>query len=236
LLSVISRLFGRGGDDLEEVDPSALEQMADEELMLRFSQGDHAAFALLLDRHEGKLFRYIYRFVHERPLAEDLTQEVFLRVCKAAPRYKKKAKFTTWLFTIARNLCIDKKRRRSKRTEISMDSPRDGGGGANDDDRALMDLMPETSSTMASSKAVRAEFLEQLEAALGELPDEQREVFTLRQFGGLKYREIAEVVGVSKNTVKSRMRYALQTLRGHLAAYRDFSFDADEAADARHMR
>lgn len=199
--------------------------------MLKFGSGNHEAFVILLERHEKPVFRFVLRFVSNRTLAEDLTQEVFLKVCKAADRYSKKAKFTTWLYTIARNLCIDTLRRSGKRTELSLDTPIGSDDG---DGRTFLDALPDASGDMASSQIMRKEFRDTLEKALAALPDEQREVFVLRQMSGLKFREIADVVGVSENTIKSRMRYALETLRGHLADYKGFSFDADESADAHH--
>lgn len=235
LLSVIGRLFGGGrrGRESAAQAASSLEALPDEELMLRFGRGEHAAFEVLLKRHEGPLFRFVMRFVGSRPLAEDLVQETFVRVCKSAASYTTRARFTTWLYTIARNLCIDHLRRSRGRSEVSLDrNPTED----TDDDRSLIHRLADGEAPLASSELVREEFRKKLQDALDALPEEQREVFTLRQFGGLKFREIADVVGISENTVKSRMRYALETLRGHLEAYRDFSFDAEEAADAQHLR
>src|SRR5690606_36994459 len=200
--------------------------------MLKFGEGNHAACEIPLKRHERAIFRFVRRFVHNPAIADDLVQEVFLRVCKVADRYSTKAKFTTWLYTIARNLCIDHLRRNKGKTEI----PLDGHGRDEDDGRSPIDVLPETHQHSASSEALRKEFLQKLDRALGELPEDQREVFVLREVSGLKFREIADIVGVSENTVKSRMRYALEQLRGHMAEWRDFSFDADDSADAQHMR
>lgn len=236
LLSVISRLFGgkskSSGDAAGDGDEAPLEELADETLMLKFGEGNHAAFEILLHRHERPVFRFVRRFVGIPSLAEDITQEVFLRVCKVADRYSKKAKFTTWLYTIARNLCIDHLRKGKGKTHI----PIDGHGKEDDAGHAPIDFLPDTKHHSASSETLRKEFLEALDKALEALPDEQREVFIMREVSGLKFREIAEVVGVSEGTIKSRMRYALQQLRGHMAKWRDFSFDADDSADAQHMR
>jgi len=225
-LSVLGRFFGRSQGEPEV----PLTELADEDLMLEFGKGNPAAFEILLKRHQAPVFRYILRFISNRAQAEELSQEVFLRVCKVAGRYSKKAKFTTWLYTIARNLCIDHKRRTVNRVELSLERT------GEEDDRSLADRLPDTNRIMASSELVRDEFRRKLEEALATLPDEQREVFTMREFSGLKFREIADVLEVSENTVKSRMRYALETLRGHLAAYSDFSFDADDSSEAQHMR
>lgn len=230
LLSVIGRLLGRRG---ASGDATPLEAQPDEELMLSFGRGEHAAFEELLRRHEGPLFRFVLRFVSSRSLAEDLVQETFLRVCKSAGKYTTRAKFTTWLYTIARNLCIDHLRRSRGKTEVSIDR---NANDPDDEERSLIHRLADGEAPLASSEVVREEFRQKLQEALDALPEEQKEVFTMRQFGGLKFREIGDIVGISENTVKSRMRYALEALRGHLAAYRDFSFDADEAADAQHLR
>ena len=205
------------------------EKLPDEELMMRYAAGEVAAFEELLNRHEKAVFNFIARFLGDRTAAEDLVQEVFLRVIRTAGSYKKKAKFRTWLFTITRNLCIDATRRRGRRSEVSLNrsmSSDDDDGGT-----SFLDRVPDKDDPGGASKSIRAEFRARLQSALTELPDEQREVFTMREFGGLKFREIAEALSISENTVKSRMRYALQTLRGHLAEYRDFSFDREEALE-----
>jgi RNA polymerase sigma-70 factor (ECF subfamily) len=93
---------------------------------------------------------------------------------------------------------------------------------------SFLDQLPDATSSDGAGQTLRAEFRTRLQAALDELPQEQREVFVMREFGGLKFREIAVAMSVSENTVKSRMRYALEALRGHLADYREHSFDRDE--------
>ena len=204
-------------------------KLPDEELMFRYAAGDVAAFEEILNRHEKAVFNFIARFVGDRTVAEDLVQEVFLRVIKTAGKYKKKAKFRTWLFTIARNICIDTARRRVRRPEVSLDRPL--GGEGEDEGNTFLDRLADDGTPGAASQSIRGEFRQRLQTALGELPVEQREVFVMREFGGLKFREIAATLEVSENTVKSRMRYALETLRGHLADYRDFSFEREEALE-----
>lgn len=197
--------------------------------MSRYAAGDVAAFEELLRRHERAVFNFIARFLGDRTVAEDLVQEVFMRVIRTAGRYKRKAKFTTWLFTIARNICIDRSRHQSRRSEVSLN--RSLAANGEDDGASFLDRVPDDNSPDGAGQSIRAEFRARLQAALDELPDEQREVFVMREFGGLKFREIADAIDVSENTVKSRMRYALETLRGHLADYRDYSFDVEEAVE-----
>ncbi|MCA9563572.1 MAG: RNA polymerase sigma factor [Myxococcales bacterium] len=196
--------------------------------MVLYTEGNTAAFEEILRRHENAVLNFVARFLGQRDVAEDVVQEVFIRVIKTADRYEKKAKFRTWLFTIARNLCIDRKRKQRRQPHVSLNQTL-----SSDDEQGetFLDRLVDDDTPDASSKSVRTEFRAKLQEALSELPDEQREVFTMREFSGMKFREIADVLGVSENTVKSRMRYALQTLRGHLADYRDFSFDREGARE-----
>lgn len=225
LFAIAKNLLGKASsslDDAEEVE--SLEDMSDEDLMRVYAGGDPAAFELLLKRHERGIFNFILRSCGRRDLAEELLQETFMRVIKSASRYKETAKFTTWVYTIARNLCIDRARKKSGKHEYSLDKPlgSDDEAGATFLDRVVDDA----SSTSTSSD--RAHFRERVGVALDELPDEQREVFLMRQVSGLKFREISEVLDVPVPTVKSRMRYALKHLRGRLAMYEGYSFDAED--------
>ncbi|MFN3197320.1 MAG: RNA polymerase sigma factor [Bradymonadia bacterium] len=188
----------------------------DEDLMERFrDQGDTAAFEELLRRHERPVFNFIRRMVRDDELANDLLQETFLRVVKSAKVYSRKAKFTTWLYTIARNQSIDSLRKAKHRRTVSLDAPVKGG---EEGDRTLMERIPGKSED-AHTRLDAREMTERIQTAVNQLSDEQREVFMMRQFQGLPFKEIASVVGVSENTIKSRMRYALENLRLALADY-----------------
>jgi RNA polymerase sigma-70 factor (ECF subfamily) len=177
----------------------------DERLMLRFQAGDVRAFEALVRRHRSPVFSFLVRLTGDRGRAEDLCQEVFLRVVKAAARWEERATFRSWLFTLARNLSVDEARRAAFRRA----EPLDAASGA--PDAAAASPGPERG---AASALLRPK----LEAALAALPHEQREVFLLREHAGLRFAEIAEVTGTPENTVKSRMRYALEGLREKLAA------------------
>ncbi len=181
----------------------------DEQLMLRFQGGEAGAFELLLRRHRGPAFSFLCRLTGDRPRAEDLLQETWLRVVAAAPRWEPRARFRTWLYTVARNLAADEARRRSLRRTDPLDAP--GPGGASPAD-AMADGGP------GPDRAADGALLRpRLEAALAALPEEQREVFLLREYAGVPFAEIAEITGVPAPTVKSRMRYALEGLRRALA-------------------
>ena len=191
--------------------------------MQRYQDGDARAFEILLTRHERKIYNYCYRFVRNRELANDLAQETFLRVVKSARRYSPKAKFTTWLYTIARNQSIDALRRAKHRRHPSLDQPY----GGDPDGRVLGEKVAGHSPEgygRTDAKQIRA----RVEAAIGELSDEQREVFVMREFQRMPFKEIADIVGVPEGTIKSRMRYALENLRLALA---DYAADLPGAAD-----
>ena len=190
----------------------------DEDLMVQYQQGEVRAFEVLLGRHRKPVFNFILRYVGDRETAEDLLQETFMRVIKGADAYKRQAKFTTWLYTIARNLCVDQTRRRKHRKHASLDAPM----AASEDSGTLMDVIP--GSEMASDrKSVNKELHETMQRAIGSLSEEQREVFLMREFLDMPFKQIADVVGVPENTVKSRMRYALEKLRLELDEYKDLA-------------
>jgi len=177
---------------------------SDERLMLRFQAGDVRAFEELVRRHRTPLFSFLLRLTGDRGRAEDLCQETFLRVVRAAERWEPRALFRTWLYAVARNQAFDDARRQAFRRTEALDDPA----------RA-----PAASDDPAPDRAADAALVRpKLEAALAALPAEQREVFLLREHAGLRFHEIAEVTGVPENTVKSRMRYALEALRAKLEA------------------
>ena len=191
----------------------------DEALMERYRAGDVRAFEVLLTRHRRPVYNFLLRSVLDPAQAEDLLQETFLRVIKGSEDYERQAKFTTWLYTIARNLCVDASRRAKHRRAQSLDVPigDDDAGG-----RTLLDVTPDSRATV--DRAVIGKQLgERIQTAVDALVEEQREVFLMREVLDLSFKEIAEVVGCPENTVKSRMRYALEKLRDALEEYRDLA-------------
>ncbi len=187
--------------------------------MLRYQKGDVRAFELLLGRHRRPVFNFILRYVGDRAQAEDLLQDVFLRVIKSVASYERQAKFTTWLYTIARNLCVDAARRGKHRKAASLDAPVNHG---DEEGAALIDFVAGEGAG-ADRQAIGRELQVRMRAAIEALPDEQREIFLLREVNDLQFNEIAQIVGVPENTVKSRMRYALEKLREALEEYRDLA-------------
>jgi RNA polymerase sigma-70 factor (ECF subfamily) len=191
---------------------------SDEALMARYQKGDVRAFEVLLSRHRKPVYNFIYRFVGTREQAEDLLQETFLRVIKGADSYQREAKFTTWLYTIARNQCVDLSRRMKLRRMSSLDQP----STAEDDGATLMDVVAD-GGAQVDRQAEGGELQMRLKAAVEQLSEEQREVFLMREVLQMQFKEIADVTGVPENTVKSRMRYALEKLRDLLEDYRELA-------------
>ena len=187
------------------------QERTDEELLAAYQQGDPEAFEDLLRRHRAPLFTFLLRMLGDRERAEDLAQETFLRIVKGAQAWERRARFQTWLFTIARHLCVDQSRRDRFRRADSLDAQGPDG------ESAMVDSIP--GSEIDPARAAESRRLRPvLQQALLSLPVDQREVFILREQGGIPFREIAEMVGANENTVKSRMRYALEGLRKALAS------------------
>ena len=177
---------------------------SDERLMLRFQHGDVRAFEVLVRRHRTPVYSFLARLTGDRARAEDLCQETFLKAVRASADWAPRARFQTWLYAIARNRAIDEARRQAFRRAERLE---DAAGAA-----------PSADDPPPDRAAEGALLRPKLEAALAALPEEQREVFLLREYAGLRFPEIAQVTGVPENTVKSRMRYALEALRARLSA------------------
>lgn len=205
-----------------------LDDERDERLMARFQAGDARAFEVLVRRHRTPVFSFLLRLAGDRARAEDLCQEVFLRVVKAAEGWEDRARFTTWLFTLARNLATDEARRQAFRRAEPLDAPGLRGGDGDGPARE-----PAAAGDLPPDRAAGAALLRpKLEAALAALPPEQREVFLLREHAGLRFAEIAAATGTPENTVKSRMRYALEGLRAALEAMGVTAEDAEPGPGA----
>lgn len=196
--------------------------------MAAYQRGEVAAFEALLARHEQPLWNFLRRQTHDAATAEDLLQEIFTRVIKNAGRWTPDAKFSTWLYTIARNLCIDHARRQSHRRAVSLDGKGSHGAPSRDSDpeRPLYDALAGREPG-GEHRALNSELGAQLDCAITALPQAQREVFLMREILGMPFVEIAQAVGASEPTVKSRMRYALQALRAALTKVYDGGIEAE---------
>ena len=181
--------------------------------MLAFKSGDARAFSTLVQRHRGPVYNFILRYVGQRQRAEDVLQETWLKVVRNSSEWEPRARFTTWVYTIARNLCVDSARKESFRKADSLDAP---ASHDETDGRSKGDLVADESAQHPDRAAHNVRLRPMIEKALESLPTEQREVFLLREYQGIGFKEIAEVTGVNENTVTSRMRYALEGLRKRL--------------------
>jgi RNA polymerase sigma-70 factor (ECF subfamily) len=197
-------------------------EATDEALMIRFQSGDRSAFALLVRRHQTPLFNFALRHLRSGPTAEEVVQDAFVRVVQNAAEFKHEARFSTWLYTIARNLCIDQMRKRALRRHPSLDEPKRAGERDQSDGPTLGEQTADSRANVERS-AVSVEIRERVLAAVDELPDDQREVFLMREVSNLPFKEIAEIVGVPENTVKSRMRYALERLQTALSEFEEYA-------------
>lgn len=171
--------------------------------MLAYAAGDIAAFEILYARHRGSLYRFIARGVSPRATVDECFQETWARVVKARARYRPDAKFSTWLYQIAQRLLIDQYRRH--RPQISID-----------DEHAPL-YVPTDTERQPESEVSRFQASRQLQQALADLPDEQRIVLQLRLEQELTLEAIGEITGVGRETVKSRLRYAMDKLRKSLS-------------------
>lgn len=169
----------------------------DSALMLRYRDGDVAAFEVLYRRHNDAVFRYLLRLCRHRDTAEDIFQDVWGKIVKARDSYRPTAKFTTFLYRVAHNCFIDHIRRNKRHTMTA-------------------DVEPDTQPNPADLPEVETErslARRRLEAALQELPEEQRDVFLLSEEAGLSLDQIASVTDSNRETAKSRLRYAVNKLR-----------------------
>jgi RNA polymerase sigma-70 factor (ECF subfamily) len=185
---------------------------ADEHLMRAYAAGDASAFEMLYDRHGTRLWRYIFRSIRDAATADELAQDVWLRVATHAPAYAPRAaaagrpvaRFGTWLFTLARHRAVD--HLRATRPSASLDAPLD-------DERSLLDTLAAPSGFGPVRRIETRQQAAQLLAALDALPPEQRDAFLLQAEGGLSVADIAAATGVGPETAKSRLRYARAALR-----------------------
>jgi len=189
------------------------EQDADTALMLRVKQGDSAAFADLVNKYKQPVMNVVYRMLRDATEAEDLAQNVFVQVYKSAHRYRVSAKFSTWLFTIVRNLCLNEIRRRSRHPASSMDEPH-----PEQEDQPWQQF--EDKKTFSPPESlIHSELERKIEEALADLPENQRTAILLCRQEELSYEEIADVLGCSLSATKSLIHRGRETLKQKLKPY-----------------
>ncbi len=177
--------------------------LSDQALIDQYLAGNESAFKELLERHQQKIFTAIYLFVKDREQAEDLFQDVFIRIIDTLRKgaYNHEGKFSQWASRIAYNMCVDQFRRSKRRTKVT-----------GTDDFDIFDVL-ELPDTNKEDEMIKSETHSRLRQLIDNLPDEQREVVILRHYADLSFKEIAAITRVSINTALGRMRYALINIR-----------------------
>lgn len=183
---------------------------ADETLMQAYAAGDVRAFETLYDRHALSVWRFVQRSVHNGALADDLVQDVWFSLVRQAPHYEPRARFRTWLFTLAHHRLVDHWRTHKLHTSLDADT---------EDGAALAETLAADSGFGPLRQVQSREQAQALLDALAALPLPQREAFLLQAEAGLSLAEIAQTTGVSMETAKSRLRYARERLRHTLEAF-----------------
>jgi RNA polymerase sigma factor (sigma-70 family) len=193
---------------------------ADEALMLAYAAGDAQAFARLYDRHERPVYRFLLRSLGNATQAEELLQETWMAVVRSAPGYAPRARFTTWLYGIARSKLID--HWRAQREVVSLDAHH--ADAANDPDGiTLLDELAAEPTSQPEVQALSKAQARALVDAVQQLPPPQREAFLLHAEAGMRLEDLAQLTGVGTETAKSRLRYAYARLRTLLAPWQDRS-------------
>ncbi|MGD8394372.1 MAG: sigma-70 family RNA polymerase sigma factor [Candidatus Eiseniibacteriota bacterium] len=186
-----------GGRDPETED---LRSLSDEEVMVRCARGSEPAFEILVERYQSRVINLITRFIGDYDRAEDIAQEVFIRVYRNRQRYRKSGKFSTWIFTIAANLAKNEIRRKVRhRRVVSIDEEREFG--------TIGDTLPDPGPGPRQTLE-RRELEVMILQAIEELPDRYRMALVLRDIEGLSYDEVSKVLGIPGGTVRSRINRA----------------------------
>jgi RNA polymerase sigma-70 factor (ECF subfamily) len=185
----------------------------DVECMLKVKKGDRIAFEILMRKYYPRILNFVYRFLGNRQLSEDLTQDVFLKVYKSARRYRPRSKFQTWLYTIAKNSCLNELRR-NRGQMVSLDEP------FSPDERVHKKEISDPHADPAG-EFFQKEKKALIQAAINNLPENQRIAVLLRRYENFSYVEIAATLNVSEKAVKSLLSRAKVNLRKKLSAIVD---------------
>ena len=185
--------------------------VSDEQLMLAYRDGDAGAFDTLYRRHKGAVYRYMLRQCRDAGVAEELFQDVWMNLIRARASYTVQAKFTTYMYKLAHNRLIDHYRKQGQAAMVSFDDDSEGASVVAEPEAAPRDE-PERHLDIKQQAA-------QLLQLLGALPQSQREAFVMQYEGGMSVEEIADATGVTRETAKSRLRYAMAKIRQGLASW-----------------
>jgi RNA polymerase sigma-70 factor (ECF subfamily) len=206
--------------DVDDLKPLALGRSSDEDLMRRTQNGDRQAFSLLYERYSASVLSYLYRMLGNVEDVESIGQEVFLRAFRFAPTYRYPQKFSTWLFTITRNLAINNARRKKRSpvrniTELNLEGVEMSGD-------------PIAVASRATDDVEKREEIVRVLKALDDLPTDQKEVIVLGVFQDLSYAQMEEITGTKAVTLRSRMFHGLKKLAKMLGAEIEPQMNTDE--------
>jgi RNA polymerase sigma-70 factor, ECF subfamily len=212
-----------GADEPVDLQPTVLGKASDEDLMRRTQQGDKIAFSILYERYSSSVLSYLYRMLGNLEDVESIGQEVFLRAFRFAPTYRYPQKFSTWLFTITRNLAINSSRRRKRSpvrniTELNLEGVDLSGD-------------PYQVATRATDDVEKQEEIARVLKALEGLPTDQKEVIVLGVFQDLSYAQMEEITGTKAVTLRSRMFHGLKKLAGMIGGVERGSTNGQEEAE-----
>ncbi len=180
-----------------------VDKLNDKQLIERYLDGDDKSFEVLLSRHKEKIYTSIYLFVKDRSLADDIFQDVFIKIIRTLRKgnYNHEGKFSQWAMRISYNMCVDYFRRAKRRSIVSPT-----------EDFDIFDVL-EDSDINAEKKIIKSQEHSKVRKLIDQLPAEQRDVVILRHYADMSFKEIAMLTRVSINTALGRMRYALINLR-----------------------
>jgi len=185
----------------------------DAKLILEFARGNNSAFEQILKKYKGLVINIAYRFIQNRAEAEDIAQEVFLRIYDSAKRYNPKAKFSTWIYKITTNICLNRFRSKKSLQTVSLDKPISATGNE------IIPELPDPTYVHPSVNTEKKELNQLVKEAVSSLPTNQRMVVILQKYEGLSYREISEIMGCSTSAVDSLLQRAKQNLKRKLIPY-----------------
>lgn len=188
----------------------------DKALMARIAGGDEEALRDLIEKHQGAVYGTIAKMLGDPVEAQDLAQQVFVRVYRASGSYRATAQFKTWIFTIVRNLVFNEHRRRSRATLVSLHSPENEQGSSGS---AIRLDLPDLANRTPGETMLQREMLRKIDEAILALPEQQRLAIVLRRYDEFSYEQIAEILKTSVPATKSLLFRARETLRVALHDY-----------------
>ena len=189
--------------------------LSDVELMMKVKAGSKSAFNKIVKRHQGRLINFFYRNIWDKSLAEDFAQEVFIRLYRASKNYAPQAKFTTFLYRIAKNYLIDYYRTKGTKPKIASIH---GSKSSDENDFQILDAVS-SNAKQPDREASSVEIGEAIKDAISKLPEDQRIVFVMGELDGIAYQEISEILKIPLGTVKSRMHASFIKLRKLLVEF-----------------